>query len=143
MTVIVAVDVFLRYFFHKPLLFSDEISVYSMIFITFAGAAMTMKMKRHISVDLIYIHLPKRVQRWLNVATTFAGTVVLFIVTWQTAAWVQSNTRPATPPPVSWRPAVDPMSVIPVGCSYGLQYIVEFFKAVEQLRTAHGGGPFP
>ena len=38
MAVMITTDVILRYFFGKPLLFADDISVYSMIFITFVGA---------------------------------------------------------------------------------------------------------
>ena len=73
MAVLITIDVFLRYFFGKPLLFADDMSVYCMIFITFVGAALTLKMKRHISVDMFYKMLPRRAKLWLDVATTFVG----------------------------------------------------------------------
>ena len=139
MTAVVVVDVFLRYFFNKPLLFSDEITIYCMIYITFVGAAFTMKLRRHVNVDLLLIHLPKRCQLWLDVATKLAGTIVIFIITWYTAGWVLSNYRTGyASSGILETPMWIPMLVIPVGMFFwGLQYIVEFCKAVERLRNGN------
>jgi TRAP-type C4-dicarboxylate transport system permease small subunit len=137
MTAIVVVDVFLRYFFHKPLLFSDEVTIYCMIYITFVGAALTMKLRRHVNVDLLIIHLPMRVQRWLDVATKLSGTIVVFIITWYTAGWVLYNYRTGyASSGILETPLWIPMLVIPVGMFFwGLQYLVEFFKAVARLQN--------
>jgi C4-dicarboxylate transporter, DctQ subunit len=136
MAVTVTTDVILRYFFGKPLLFADDISVYSMIFITFVGCALTLKMKRHIMVDLFYTMLPRRAQLWLDVATTFIGCFVVWVLTWYSIVWVQYVYKSDyTSPGILQTPMWMPMSVIPIGLFlFALQYIVECVKVVRTLQ---------
>jgi C4-dicarboxylate transporter, DctQ subunit len=137
MAVIITTDVILRYFFGKPLLFADDISVYSMMFITFVGCALTLKMKRHIMVDLFYTMVPRKVQLWLDVATTFVGCFVIWILTWYSIVWVQYTYKSDyTSPGILQTPMWIPGLVIPIGFFFfGLQYIVECVKVV---RALHG-----
>jgi TRAP-type C4-dicarboxylate transport system permease small subunit len=136
MAVVITIDVTLRYFFGKPLLFADDISVYSMIFITFVGAALTLKMKRHIMVDLFYTWLPRRAQRWLDVATTFVGAFVIWVLTWYSISWVQYTYKSGyTSPGILQTPMWIPALAIPIGLFlWGLQYIVECVKVVRLLQ---------
>jgi len=145
MAVVITIDVFLRYVFGKPLLFADDISVYCMIFITFVGAALTLKMKRHIRVDMLYKMLPRRAQVRMDVATTFIGCFIIWLLTWYTTVWVlytyQSGyTSPGILQTPMWMPAV----ALPLGLFlWGLQYIVECVKVVRLLHgqenNAEGG----
>jgi C4-dicarboxylate transporter DctQ subunit len=139
MAVVVITDVFLRYFFFKPLLFADDVGVYCMIYIAFVGAALTLKMKRHIMVDLLYDWLPRKVQLWLDVVTTLLGTLVICIITWQSADWVVYTYKSGfTSPGILQTPMWIPMSVVPVGLFlWSMQYIVESIKVVNVLRSQH------
>lgn len=136
MAVIVTIDVTLRYFFGKPLLFADDIGVYSMIFITFVGAALTLKNRRHIMVDMFYKMMPRRAQQWLDVVTTFIGCFVIWILTWYTIFWVRySYETEFTSSGILQTPMWIPQSVVPLGLFlFGLQYIVECVKVVRILR---------
>jgi TRAP-type C4-dicarboxylate transport system permease small subunit len=136
MAVLITVDVFLRYFFGKPLLFADDISVYSMIFITFVGAALTLKMKKHISVDLFYKMLSRRAKLWLDVATTFVGCFVIWVVTWYAIVWVRYTYESGyMSPGILGTPMWIPGLALPIGCFlFGLQYIVECVKVVRALH---------
>jgi C4-dicarboxylate transporter DctQ subunit len=135
MAVVTTTDVFLRYFFGKPLLFADDIGVYCMIFITFMGAALTLKMKRHIMVDMFYKMLPRRAQLWLDVVTTFVGCFVIWIITWHSLVWVRYTYDSSyTSSGILQTPMWMPMSMIPIGLFFfGLQYIVECVKVVKAL----------
>lgn len=137
MTVVISIDVFLRYVFGKPLLFADDISVYCMIFITFVGAALTLKMKRHIMVDMLYKMLPRRAQVRMDVVTTFVGCFIIWLLTWYTTVWVLYTYRSGyTSSGILQTPMWIPMSVVPIGLFFfGLQYIVECVKVV---RALHG-----
>ena len=139
MAVVAIIDVFLRYFFSKPLLFADDVGVYCMIYIAFVGAALTLKMKRHIMVDILYLQLPRKAQLWLDVFTTLLGTLIVCIITWQTAAWVLYTYKTGfTSSGVLQTPMWIPMSVIPVGLFFwSMQYIVESIKVVNILRSQH------
>jgi TRAP-type C4-dicarboxylate transport system permease small subunit len=107
-----------------------------MIYITFVGAAFTMKLGRHVNVDLIVAHLPQRVKSWLDAATKLAGTIVIFVIAWYTAGSVQYNYRTNyTSSGFLETPLWIPMLVIPMGMVFwGLQYLVEFCRAVERLK---------
>ena len=137
MAVVIIIDVFLRYVFGKPLLFADDISVYCMIFITFVGAALTLKMKRHIMVDMLYKMLPRRAQVRMDVATTFVGCFIIWLLTWYTTVWVLYTYQSGyTSSGILQTPMWIPMSVIPIGLFFfGLQYIVE---CVTVVRALHG-----
>lgn len=133
---VITVDVFLRYVLGDPLLFADDVSVYCMIFITFVGAALTLKMKRHIAVDMLYVNLPRRVQLWLDVVTTFFSCFITWVLTWYTIVWVR-NTYYAghLSQSILATPMWIPMSVVPLGLFLlGLQCIVECVKVVRTLR---------
>jgi TRAP-type C4-dicarboxylate transport system permease small subunit len=139
MVVVVIVDVFLRYFFSRPLLFADDVGVYCMIYIAFVGAALTLKMRRHIMVDLLYARLPRKVQSWLDVITTLLGTLVICIITWESADWVHYTYESGfRSPGILQTPMWIPMAVVPLGLFFwSMQYIVESIKAINGLRGQH------
>jgi TRAP-type C4-dicarboxylate transport system permease small subunit len=136
---IISIDVPLRYFFGRPLLISDEVSVYSMIFIAFIGAALTMKMGRHVSVDILWKALPRKVQLWLDVVTSYVGTVIMAIMSWQTivwAIWVYHSGRLSAG--IMETPMWIPQSFIPIGLFlWTMQYIVECVKTTKALKSYH------
>jgi len=137
MAVLITIDVFLRYFFGKPLLFADDISVYCMIFITFVGAALTLKMKKHISVDMFYKMLSRRAKLWFDVATTFVGCFVIWVITWYSIVWLRYTYESGyMSPGILGTPMWIPGLALPIGFFlFGLQYIVECAKVV---RALHG-----
>jgi len=137
MAAVITLDVFLRYFFGKPLLFADDISVYGMIFITFVGAALTLKMKRHIMVDMFYNWLPRRAKLWLDVATTFVGAFIIWLLTWYSIVWVQYTYKSGyTSPGILQTPMWMPALILPIGLFlWALQYIVECVKVVRLLHS--------
>lgn len=137
MTGIIFVDVFLRYVFSKSLLFADEMSIYLMVYIAFIGAGLTMKMGRHIRVDILYLRLSQRAQLWLDIVTTVMGTIVTFIMTWQCTKWVIYTHRTSfISPGILETPMWIPMMVVPIGLFiWSMQYIAESVKAIGLLRT--------
>lgn len=135
MVFIVFIDVVLRYFIGKPLLFADEVSVYCMIYITFIGAALTMKRGAHIKVDILYSKLRKNARLWLDAVTLAVGTIIGAIATWQTALWVRYTYNFGfTSPGILETPMWIPMAIIPIGLFlWTLQYLVEAIKALNTL----------
>ncbi len=59
MTVIVTYAVVLRYLLNRPIGWSEEISIYLMIWAIFLGAAYTLKEDAHIGVDLLMKKIPE------------------------------------------------------------------------------------
>ena len=135
MTIVVFVDVILRYFFSSSLFFSEELSIYFMVYVAFIGAAMTMKKGAHIKVDLLYNRLSEKARLWLDTITTILGTIICFIMTWQSAFWVRYTYKTNfISPGILETPMWIPMACVPIGLFlWSLQYVVESIKALNLL----------
>ena len=135
LTIVVFIDVVLRYFFSRSIFIADELSIYFMIYVAFLGAAMTMKQGAHIKVDLLYKRLSKKARLWLDAVTMIVGTLICFIMTYQCAMWVRYTYKTNyISPSILETPMWIPMSVIPIGLFlWSLQYAVLAIKAVNLL----------
>ena len=56
-----------RYVFDYGLTFPSEYATYLVCFIVFIGASYTMRIRGHVTVDLVVNRLPKRAREWLEV----------------------------------------------------------------------------
>lgn len=66
-----------------------DISIYSLIFFTFLSAAYTLREGSHISVDLVWTHLPERSRAGLDMASGIAGLLFSLAVVWFSWRWSQ------------------------------------------------------
>jgi TRAP-type C4-dicarboxylate transport system permease small subunit len=57
------VAVITRYFFNFPLAWSEEVSRYAFVWVSFLGAELCLRINIHAAVDLLVKTLPPRVQR--------------------------------------------------------------------------------
>jgi len=135
LTIVVFIDVVLRYFFSRSIFIADELSIYFMIYVAFIGAAMTMKNGAHIKVDILYKQLSGKARLWLDAVTMTVGTIICFIMTYQSAMWVRYTYKTNyISPSILETPMWIPMSCIPIGLFlWSLQYVVESMKAVNKL----------
>jgi C4-dicarboxylate transporter DctQ subunit len=62
MTFMVTYAVVMRYAFNRPIGWSEEISIYLMIWAAFLGAAYALKEDAHIGVDLLLSRLPEKIK---------------------------------------------------------------------------------
>ena len=78
MTVLFAAVIF-RYFLNSPIFWADEVSTYSLVFITFLGAYLVLRYGKMIRITLILDALPKPVSRIITIMTNIAtmGFMVL------------------------------------------------------------------
>ncbi|MFH1953844.1 MAG: TRAP transporter small permease subunit [Pseudomonadota bacterium] len=77
----VCTAVFMRYFLRNPFGWVIQTSQYSLVFITFLGAAWVLKRERHVSMDLLTNRLGPRKKAMLGMITSAAGTIVCLIIT--------------------------------------------------------------
>ena len=59
-------SVFFRYALNSPIVWSDEIVRYSLVWMTFAGAALATRDDKHILVDVIDTILPEKGRKITN-----------------------------------------------------------------------------
>lgn len=83
MTVLVLVQVVLRYVLNVPLVWVEEVTVFLMIWMAFMGAAIGVRRGAHIAMTILVDRLPTRVARALFYASTLAIIAFSVIVAWQ------------------------------------------------------------
>ena len=67
-------SVFFRYLLNSPIVWCDEIVRYSLVWMTFAGAALATRDGKHILVDVIDTVLPKK---GIKITNGFVDLVVV------------------------------------------------------------------
>ncbi len=82
-TVLMFVEVFTRYIFAFPLTWSDEVVAIAFTWLCFLSAAIAVKHRGHIAVQVILNLFPAAVQRWVAVVTGLlvVGFLVLLVYT--------------------------------------------------------------
>jgi TRAP-type C4-dicarboxylate transport system permease small subunit len=80
MTLIVTYAVVLRYLLNRPIGWSEEISVYLMIWAVFLGTAYTLKEGAHIGVDLLMKKIPEDKRSFLLLFHYVVGILFLSVL---------------------------------------------------------------
>lgn len=62
MIIVCFLQVFFRYVLNSPLFASEEIARLFAVWLTFLGSSMAIRYREHISVDILYVRVPPRVQ---------------------------------------------------------------------------------
>uniref|UniRef100_A0A7C2P224 TRAP transporter small permease n=1 Tax=candidate division WOR-3 bacterium TaxID=2052148 RepID=A0A7C2P224_UNCW3 len=75
-------DVFMRFFFNKPILGSAEITEYLMVCLVL-GIPYCIFEKKTVKIQLLIQKLPSRLRRIVDIATDFLGIIVMLCVTYQ------------------------------------------------------------
>jgi len=144
----ICVDVFLRYFFGRPLMGSTELTEYALVYITFLGAAWAVPRGAHIDIDAFVILMPEKAQKFcalignlVSLAVACALTVFGSWTTW--TAYTRHLFKPTLLEVPTWIVLV----VIPVGSFLlALRYLVEVATtataiAKDQPLIKHERGP--
>jgi TRAP-type C4-dicarboxylate transport system permease small subunit len=101
MGIMLAYEVVSRYVFNSPTIWAQEIAIYLYMWTMLAAAAYTLQVKKHISVDLVIVHLPIRARALLEIATNAIGVIFCAVVVVQAyemiAATLQFGKVSATP----------------------------------------------
>jgi C4-dicarboxylate transporter DctQ subunit len=130
MTLIVAYAVVVRYFFNSPIGWSEEISIYFMIWAVFLGTAYTFQQEGHIRVDLLVKRIPEKHRIWLYAFHYLVGFVFLALLFWEGIQMVKLSMLLGSRSIAMDIPLVIPQLSVPVGA--GL-LILQLFAKV--LRT--------
>lgn len=83
MMLLVSVAVFMRYVLRSPLIGTDQIAGWFMLYVIFLGAAYTLQVEGHIRVDVILRLLGERKQAVVNLVAMIYGClfpIILFLL---------------------------------------------------------------
>ncbi len=78
----VNLEVVMRYFLNRPLIWVVEVTEYILAFTAFLGAAWVLKRDRHTVIDIVVNRLKPRNQALLNMITSIIGAIICLVLTW-------------------------------------------------------------
>lgn len=134
MTSALLAQIIFRYFFQQPLVWSEELALVLMIWITYLGSALLLASHEHISIDFLVELLPQAGQRWLAVAV--AMLMILFNVALTYGAWlVAKATARSTSPGLGISEAWHYAGPVLGGALLVLVSADELVKRIRDLRT--------
>lgn len=80
--VIITLEVVMRFFFNRPLMWSIEVTEYCLIWITFLGTAWVLRKEGHVIVDVIVMRIPKTSRHMLDTVLSFLGIFMCILLAW-------------------------------------------------------------
>lgn len=134
MMVLTVSDVFLRYFFNRPILGSIELVEYFMVVAGFLGIAWCAVKGGHVKVDLLLSHLPLRIQTIIDGITLFLTMTVVPLVAWQGFAQARRAQLAKSASAILEIP--DYPFYFVVGISFTLLFLVQLILLVEYIARA-------
>lgn len=78
-----SLGVFFRYGLNSPLMWSNELGMLALLWLTFIGAALVYREHGHIAVEVLRERLPPRAQQWLGAAIVVMIALAVAIVGWK------------------------------------------------------------
>jgi len=122
-------EVFCRYFLHKPILGTVEISSYLLVLFVFSGVSYTQSIDGHIKIDLFTSMLSNRSQNALRLFALIMALAVYGVIAWRTSrafllSWQMGEVR--------WGALPLPMYPVKFFVAFGslclcIQFIISIF----------------
>ncbi len=98
MVILVFGNVILRYFFNSGITWSEEMSRYLFVWLTFFGAIGAYKNKEHLGVDLVVRRLPRGAKKFVNVISDLIILYILYLIldgSWKMTLMNMDSVTPA------------------------------------------------
>ncbi len=80
MTLMICYSVVMRYYFNMPAGWSNEVTEYILLYITFLGATWLLKRDGHVRVDLLLNNMGKTARSLLNIWTTLLAIGICALI---------------------------------------------------------------
>lgn len=130
----IMLQVIFRYVIHKPLIWTEELSRYMLIWLVFSGAILLAKDGEHVRVDFFVNFMPVWLQTFLSLVVNLVigfSLIALLIGSWgplQDFTYLKS--------PAMQMPLIFVFIIVPVSSFFMLiHYIKSFFQ---DLKTLYG-----
>jgi len=82
MTLMITVDVVLRYLFNRPLAFGTEYSGYLLVFISYVALGYVARVGGHINVDFLVRRLPRQQRNGVDIIGLFVTLGLISLYLW-------------------------------------------------------------
>jgi len=82
MIVMIGVEVLRRYFLHAASTWGEETSIYAFIWLTYVGAALRTRRRRHLSIELVRQYMNEKQKFWTYVLSDICFFSLAVVVTY-------------------------------------------------------------
>jgi TRAP-type C4-dicarboxylate transport system permease small subunit len=112
----ICLEVIMRYFLNRPLVWVIEITEYSLLYITFLGTAWLLRREGHVTVDILLVRLNPKTRAALGLFSSIIGIVISLVLIWygSEVAWDHYQ-RGVFKPTVLQFPTAPILAIIPTG----------------------------
>jgi C4-dicarboxylate transporter, DctQ subunit len=134
MAVVVSTGVIFRYFFHEPLFWAGEVSIFLLIYITFLGGSLGLKYKMQASVTIFTDYLPEKLKKIVLITGHVFILMFMAIILFYCFKWISSPNVAFQRSSALLLPMWIPYSVLPVGLTFATIHILN-----NLLEVGRGG----
>jgi C4-dicarboxylate transporter, DctQ subunit len=134
MAVVVSTGVIFRYFFHEPLFWAGEVSIFLLIYITFLGGSLGLKYKMQASVTIFTDYLPEKMKKIVLITGHIFILMFMAIILFYCFKWISSPNVAFQRSSALLLPMWIPYSILPVGLTFATIHILN-----NLLEVGRGG----
>lgn len=134
----ICLEVIMRYFLNRPLVWVIEMTEYALLYITFLGTAWLLRREGHVTVDILLVRLGPKSHAALGLLSSIIGIIISLVLTWYSAdvAW-DHYLRGIFKPTVLQFPTAPVLAIIPVGSAIlAIQFIRRGYGFLRKWREA-------
>lgn len=124
-SLIVFVQVVLRYLFNTSLIWSEEIARYLIIWVILVGSSIAVREKAHASVDVVVSFLPSLPKKIFSIIINLIGVIFCIALIWSGSVTVSNVIEYGNVTPSLGIPMAIPYLALPVG---GLLMLYRFLQ---------------
>jgi C4-dicarboxylate transporter DctQ subunit len=133
-SIIIFVQVLLRYFWNYTPDWSEELSRYLIVWTIFIGTAIGVRNNIHIGVDAVLRMLPPSFKLTMEVLLNLIGVVVSIVLIWLSVLFIQETIEYEQLSPSMRISMAIPYMAMPVGLGFA---VIHFVHDIVKLFTTH------
>lgn len=127
MAVIVALSVVFRYVFNAPLSWAGEVSVFLMIWVSFIGGSLGLKVKSQAAVTIVLDYVPLKAKKLMGMAGHILMLLFLALMLYYSYLWVLSPGVAFQKSSAILLPMWIPFSAVPIGLTCAAIHLLANF----------------
>ncbi|HZJ87810.1 MAG TPA: TRAP transporter small permease [Sphaerochaeta sp.] len=132
-SLLIFVQVILRYFFGKSIVWGEELARYGIVWFVFLGSSLAVKEGAHASVDVIVKLLPKMTRRVVEILAIVISIFYCAVVVYAGMNLVLRVRSMGNITPTLEIPMFIPYLAIPVGVTLmGIRYVMDLIKKIQE-----------
>lgn len=134
MWLVMCYAVFMRYLFHNPPVWGDELCRYCLVWLTFYGGAVALRRRSLANMNLVVNLFPPRIRKWINIAVSILCFALLAAFTLWSVQLIMSRSVQIQKSPAMGLPLPIVYSCLPIGL--GLMALQQLVLIVLDIMTS-------